>query len=72
MVEIFDATGVVQVGRGALIMDTCPILAGSVPGLVSGVDAEFNLNTLGNIVLLALGARLFNDDCVAAPRLAGC
>jgi hypothetical protein len=43
MVEIFDATGVVQVGRGALIMDTCPILAGSVPGVLFQVAAEFDL-----------------------------
>jgi len=42
MVAILDATGVVQVRRGALIMDTCPVLAGFCSKLIQG-DAEFDV-----------------------------
>jgi hypothetical protein len=64
MVAILDATDVAQAGRMVLIMDMLLNLS-EVPG------SAFNptLNCSETCALLALGARLFNGDRVAASLL---
>jgi hypothetical protein len=56
MVAILDATDVAQVGRMVLIMDNLAL--------------NPTLNCSDTRALLALGARLFNGDCVAALKAA--
>jgi hypothetical protein len=62
MVPILDATGAVEVEDVVLIIE-------KLPNLNVGVELmDAALNGSDPIALLALGARLFNGDCVATPK----